>query len=459
MADSQNTVVIDDVGPARKRLTITIPESVIDERLENSLITLMGEAELPGFRRGRAPRRLIEKRFGGAINSETKNQLIASAYSEAIETNKIQVLGEPDDGGALEDLKLEAGKPLTFSVEIEVPPDFELPSLDGMEVLKPVIEVDDDMVNDQIEKFAVNDGSLEAQDEGGPGDYCIGHGVMKDKGGEVLIDLEGAVIQIPAKDSDGKGAILGVMVDDFAKQIGKPKPGDTLKVKCVGPEGHENESVRGKDLEIEYEVERVERIIPASTEQLMARYGMSSEEELRENVTLRLNHRVLLEQQNSMRHQVAANLIDAVQMELPERVTEHQVARNLQRKRFELMHMGVNEQEIENHLAELRTNSQEAAVRELKMFFILARVAEKFEIKLTEEEVQAHLTSMAMERGVRPDQLQKELVESNQIGMVVQQLREHKALDAVLAQADVKELSSEEFNKVMEEKAEARKKS
>ena len=60
---------------------------------------------------------------------------------------------------------------------------------------------------------------------------------------------------IPEKDSEGKGAILGVMVDDFARQVGKPKSGDTLTITCVGPEGHENESVRGKDLEIEYRVD------------------------------------------------------------------------------------------------------------------------------------------------------------------------------------------------------------
>ena len=458
MADTENNVVIEDVGPARKRITITIPETTINERLENSLVTLMAEAEIPGFRRGRAPRRLIEKRFGRMMENETKNQLIASAYSEAIEANKLAVLGEPDDNGTIEELTLETGKPLTFSVEVEVPPEFELPELSGMEVFKPIIEVDDKMVDEQIERLGVNEGTLEAQDTAAAGDYCIGQGTMKDDEGTVLIDLEGAVIQVPdAKVDGGKGQILGVIVDDFAKQLGTLTAGTNVSIKCTGPESHENEAVRGKALTIEYKVERVERIIPASIEQLVARYGLGSEQELRENVTLRLNHKVLLEQQSTMRHQIAANLIDAIKMELPEGVTEQQAARNVQRRRFELMHQGVAEAEIEGHLAELRAASQTSAVRELKMFFILARIAETHDIKINEDEVKGHIAQMAMERGVRPDELQKELIQTNQLGLIVQQLREHKALDVVLQNADVKELDADAFNKKMEERAAAAK--
>ena len=88
--DTEPEVAIEDVGPAAKRLTITISSEVIGRKLTESLGALANEATLPGFRRGKIPRRLLEKRFGSAVRSEAKDQLIADAYAKAIEANAIK---------------------------------------------------------------------------------------------------------------------------------------------------------------------------------------------------------------------------------------------------------------------------------------------------------------------------------------------------------------------------------
>ncbi len=95
-AEASNEVKIENVGPARKRLTITIPPEAITEKLEESIGSMLHEATLPGFRRGKAPRRLLERRFGSTLRSETKDRLIADAYAKAIEQHGIQPLGEPE---------------------------------------------------------------------------------------------------------------------------------------------------------------------------------------------------------------------------------------------------------------------------------------------------------------------------------------------------------------------------
>src|SRR4029453_12902831 len=111
---SANQVKIEDVGPARKRIKITIPAEVIDEKLRESLSTLSHQTALPGFRKGHVPQKLLERRFGTSVRTETKNQLVASPHAEAIEQNQLKRVGEPEPGEEVKTLELEAGKPLSF---------------------------------------------------------------------------------------------------------------------------------------------------------------------------------------------------------------------------------------------------------------------------------------------------------------------------------------------------------
>ena len=327
MAETEvaNDVKIEDVGPCLKKITINIPAEKVNEQMESSLAMVSMEAQLPGFRPGRAPKRLIQKKFGGVIESEARNQLVSSAYAEAIEENKLRVIGEPD-GSAMKDLEVEPGQPVTVELQVEVAPEFDLPGLDGIEVKKPLIEVTDARVDDQLERVKNNEGSLEPQEQAELGDYCIGHGVLKDEAGEVVLDLPGAVIQVPTE-KGGSGLILGVKVDDFGKQIGTPKAGDELTVKSVGPENHEREAVRGKPVEISFTVEQVQRIIPATEESLVQNFGFEDVDQLKQSLKMRLEQRVMVEQQSAMRQQVARHLLESVEFELPEKLTEGQASR------------------------------------------------------------------------------------------------------------------------------------
>jgi len=447
-------VKVEDLGSCRKKISFVVPKATVAERLEMQMGTLVSEAALPGFRPGRVPRRLIEKKFGDQVKQECKNQIIATAYSQAMEQHKLQVLAEPEGNEELAALAVDGSKDLKFHLEVEVAPEFELPELDNLEVKKPVIQIKDEQVTDQIDRLRTNEGTLESQDKASAGDYCIGRGTMRDASAAAdskpLLDLEGAVVQIPTG-KDGKGAILGVMVDDFAKQVGLPKPGDTLTVKCKGPDVHERVDVRGKNLVITFKVERVERIIPAKMEDILAKLGMTDEGQMKEQVRGRLEQRAAVEQQSAMRQQVARKLVDMVKVDMPKHVSERQAERSLARARMEMSYRGVDPAEIENRIAEMRSGSMEQAVAELKLFFIMMKAAQKFNVNVTEDEVNGRIYQIAMERRVRPDKLRAELIQTNQVNMVVQQVREHKAMDALLARAKVTEMPVEEFNKLAAE--------
>ncbi|MDX9912513.1 MAG: trigger factor [Phycisphaerales bacterium] len=448
--ETANKVTINDAGPCRKTIAIEIPADAVDAKLADSLEVVMLEAQLPGFRKGFAPRKLIEKRFGPTIRGTARTELIQSAVQNAIETSNLRLVGEPFADG-LDKIELFDGKPFAFQVSVEVLPEFEMPKLDGIQVRKPIVSVPDDIVDREVERICVNEGSLEERQNAEPGDYLTGHAVMTGPDKQEFYNLKGAVVQIPTADKDGKGMILGVMVDDFAKQFGKPKPGETVTVKVEGPAHHEIEELRGKPLSVAFTVDRIDRIIAAKAEDIATRAGFPSVDALKSAVKARIEQRAFIQQQTVMRQQVSKFLVDHTKFDLPERLSAQQSARSLERKRTELMYRGFEPHQIEEHLARVRNQSASAAQRDLKLFFILNKAAEDLDVKVTEGEINARIAQMAASRGVRPDKLRADIIRQNAVPSIYQQIREHKAMDSILAKAEITEMPADEFNKIMEQ--------
>lgn len=453
---TQNKVDVSDVGPSRKKLRIEIPASAVADSLGTSLEALTADAELPGFRRGHVPKRLIEKKFGAGIRKQAKEQLVAQAFQAACDEKKLRVVGAPVDS-TLEKLELVDGKPFIFEVEVEVAPEFELPNLEGIKVRKPLAEVTDDLLAAEVKKLCVQEGSLEERQSAEPGDYVTGHAKLAGTDGKVYFESDGIVVQVPPADKAPKGMIVGLVVDDLSTQLGTLAAGKQVTIKTKGPENHETEAMRGKDLVIEYTPARIDRIIPADIKEVCARFGLADEDAIKNALRSRLYQRVQIEQAMVMRQQVTKHLLDHTTMEVPERLTASQSQRYLERRRSEMMYRGMDPVAIEEAVAAARAASAADAVRDLKLFFLLDRAAEKLGVRVTESEVNGRIAAMAQERNERPEKLRQALINSNQISTLFTQIREHKTVDAILAKAEVTEMKIEDYRKALEEESKAKK--
>jgi trigger factor len=185
----------------------------------------------------------------------------------------------------------------------------------------------------------------------------------------------------------------------------------------------------------------------------VAKFGLASEEQLREMVSQRLAQRAEVQQQTVMRQQALKYLADHTEFELPQGLTSQQAGRTLERRRLELMYRGVDPMEVEKNMAELRSSSNEAAVRELKNFFLLNKAGEQLDVQVNEGELNAQIVRIAMEQGQQPAAVREAMIKNGQIQNLFQQVREHKTLDAILADAEVEEVSADEFNKRMKDLA------
>lgn len=475
MADDQSVAVedkpklsveIEDSGPARKLLTIEVPEERIKAKIEDSFGTLSDDAAVPGFRRGRAPRRLLERRFGDAVRDDVKGQLLSECFQQACEDNDLDMLGEPDVKG-LEDLKLPDSGAMTFKVEIEISPKVELPDFSTIEVNKEKFEVTDKEIEEQIEQYrerfgraaAVPDAKVEE------GDYVAADVHIyagSEAGGEddALQHNHGTYILVPGKSRDYKGHVAGIVVDDLGKQLAGKTVGEEVLISMTGPEGHENEQIKGQPIAIKIKINAVERLEPASIEQVTENLGVESEDELRTRLKEMLEGQATRRQQTDMHKQVTDQLADKVDLELPEGLTGRQIERVLQRQRIEMMYQGANQQDIEQKIAEQRTESEDEARRQLKLFFIVDQAAKDLEIEVADNEINGQVAMMAMQQGRRPEKVRQEMQQRGELEQLYLQVREQKTLDKIIEQAKVTEVeASKEAEKKPAKKKSSKKKS
>lgn len=455
---TETTVVVENAGPARKRLKITIPASVIDARIAEAYASARDEVQVPGFRRGTAPVALIEKRFGAAILEDLRRRLLTDAYSKALQDHKLQPISEPEVDEAGADLEVKKGKSLAVTMDLEVLPDIAMPKLEDVEVLRPVAEIEEKYVDEEIRRLGYRFGTPSRID--GPFeklDRMVGKATVRVKGAkqDPYFETEECLVVVPDADDQGKGQVLGLLIDDLGPKLEGKKVGDAIVFKTKGPEAHEREELRNAEITVEFAPSQAERIAPSAPEAIAEQMGLGSVDNLRQQVRLSLEARRDQEQRTAMREQAAEWLVEKITFELPEKMSGAQVARNLEMARMRLMQQGLESAEVEMRLAEVRAASEEDTRKRLRAFFILARLAQEMGVDVSDAEVNASIVQMARSRGARPDQVRAELQQSGRLNEMALSIRESKVLDRVLAKAKVSDVAADEWNKKVAEKQKA----
>ncbi len=269
----------------------------------------------------------------------------------------------------------------------------------------------------------------------------------------VYFETDKALCVVPAKEDEGKGAVLGLMIEGLDKSLLGKKTGDTITVSTKGSDGHEREELRGKTITVTYTIGEAERIAPRSTKELAEMFGVETEELFKEQIRDALEQRRDGEQRTAMREQVAEQLTAMIDFPLPTKLTEEQSSRALEQQRMEMISRGMEGAAVENRLAELRGKSAAAAVDRLKLFFIMARLAEHFGVQVTDQELNGRIALMASQQNVRPEQMREQIEKGGRMNEVVSVIRDAKVSDRILSQAKIVDVPAEEWNKLLEARA------
>ncbi|MFH1371040.1 MAG: trigger factor [Planctomycetota bacterium] len=441
MADEQtetkakNTVTIEDAGPCRKKVIVEIPKETISKATDEQYESLRKDALVPGFRKGRAPRRLLEKRFGKDAGETVKLKLLAEASDTAVKESKLDVLREPDVD--YEKITLPDDGPLKFDFEVEVRPEFELPSLDGIPVNKTKVEVTEGHVDAEIEslrKYAgvwtpKDKGKVEAEDQ-----------VVAD----VMLNIEGQEQKLDNTEFTVKphGFIGEIPVEKLDDLLVGAKSGDTKTAEITVPKTYFKEDLRGKKVDMKITVKDIKWLKPAELNQdFITKVGMASEEDLRKAIGERLQSRLENQAKSDMAEQIYKYLFDKTSFELPLDVAADQAVSLLRRQYVNLMMQGIPREQIDEHIEQLKASSEQQAQQQLKVFFIMDKIADKLDIKTTEEEINGHIAQSAIQRKVRPERLKEDMQRDGSLAQFTQQVREQKCVAKLLETAKITEVA------------------
>jgi trigger factor len=433
---------IEDAGPGTKKVSVEIPREKIDSEMEKQFKELRQQAAIPGFRPGHAPQKLIEKRFSSDVKEQVRRSLISESYEQAVEKNKLQVIGEPefDDPDAI---KLPEQGPLSYSFTVEVRPEFTLPDVSNLKVRKPKIEIRDENVDQAMRNLREQQGALVPVEDRGvqEGDYLFADVHIKVDGNVIAHEHDTQLVSRPGK-------LVGIQVDDLPQQLAEMKPGETRTITAHAPDTHPGEALRGKDVQIEITLKDIKHLELAEINQaFMEDLGFENEQELRDALREQMEQKISDDIQQAMREQVNRYLLENTQFELPERLSTKQADRVVSRRAVNLMMRGVPREQVEANIEQLRGGAQEEAVRELKLFFILQKLAEQQGVDVDEAELNGRIAMLAAQRDERPERLKQEMSKDGTLLNMYLQLREEKAIDKVLAQAQVEEVNVEEGQK------------
>jgi trigger factor len=454
-------VECESIGSLRIKLSVSIPRETLDEHLGREYGQLQREAAIPGFRKGRAPMKLIEKRFSNDVGSELLMKLLTNSYMAAIKKEELEPIGDPmvwvrapedrtDDKGvastvetdrlmtvekAVDLMKLPETGPMTYACEVELKPKFELPALDGITLTKPKIEVTDQDVTEQIRRINSRRATL-VPVEGGPimeQDLLYTDMVMTVEGREVLRE---ANFDVPARST----WVKGVGLKDFGTAAAGKKVGDTIVAEGEVSADHDDADIRGKKATFSFTVREIKRIhVPPVDQETLDMFAVANEGELLKRIREVLESQAAERTRELLRRQAADHLVKTIAMDVPGDLSQRLTARALTSRAIGLLRDGMSAEDVNRKIDEMRDAQGEAVAHDLKLTFILEKAAETFDIDVAEEELNSAIAEIAYHQNKRFDRVRDELSKENGLLNLYLRLRDDKTLDYIVARAEVKD--------------------
>jgi len=451
---SKNVVTIEDSGPCKKKVSIEIPAEAIKDQLNEQYEQLRKDADVPGFRKGRAPLRLLEKKYGSNVREQVKLKLLAQAVEEVTEDKKLDTLGEPDVDH--EKIELPDEGPMKFEFEVEVRPEFELPALEGIAVEKPKADITDEQIDEELLSMRKRAGLWVPKETGKveSGEQIIADAVLNIDGQKEHEKLDNTEIFVRPN-----GFVGPVPVEGLDKLLIGAKIGDVKKEKIEVPNTYYNEQYRSKKIEVEIEIKEIKQLEPAELDkEFFGRHNVDDESGLREMIRDSYAEYSQRQAKTAMGDQVYQYLLKETTFDLPADVVADQSARIMQRQYTNMLMQGTGKEQVDEQMDQLRASSQEQAVEQLKLLFVMEKIADKFDIKVSEEEINGYIAQAAASRGRRPEKMRAELIKDGSLAQFGMQIREQKCIEKLLETAKITDVDPAKAAKKTAKKKPAEKK-
>lgn len=427
-----------DAGTARKIATVTFDADEIKNK-ENEACKEIGKiANIPGFRKGKAPAAVIRKRFSKELKDELTRKVSSDAYESILENKEIKVYSI---------LKVDAGDPssengASVEVTVDLEPEFEIPDYENFEVTINPTDVSDEDIDNEINALRDQRASFDEVDRAAKeGDYikCSYEGELDGKPvAEILPDKPMYGKQTNTWEEAGQAKGLGV--DAIAQGVVGMKSGDKKDIEASFEEDFEVEPLAGKTISYKLEVHEVrEKKPPALNEEFFKSIKVENLEELKDRVLTDLETRKKRENQNAKRSQVTQKILDTPDFPLPQQAVEDESNSIFQSRAQRAIQQGTKQEDIESQKDELWKEARIQGEARVKLTLILGKIAEKEKVNVSNEDLARAASQEAMMMRKDPTTYIKELSKDRrQLHRLRQDILHDKTLDLVADKAKEK---------------------
>lgn len=426
---------IDALAPCRKKIAVTIPPERIQAEYDRQYGEINQAFALPGFRKGHAPRSLLERRFGARLADDVKDSLVRAALETLVRDHKVEPLQPPAiDAQAL---TLVPGRALDFEFELMTRPEFATPVWKGLEMRVAPVSASAAEVDAALEQLRRREATLSTAEGAvvGDGDVLVLTWVARGAQGEELARDEGAYHML------GRGALGGLPAEDVDAALRGQKAGASVTVKVRASDEDPREALRGRELELVVTLTEVKRyVLPPVDEAFLKRHDYDDEAEMRKDLERQVVRAKARERDREAEEALVDGLVAGVALTLPEEIVAQELEGWTARRREELAQEGVVAgPALEQRLEEGRVEARAAIERDMRRFFVLDRIAREESLAATDGEVAQALTEIAQAYGRPVEEVLQAYRDGGRIEELRSSLRHRKVREAVRRAAQVVE--------------------
>lgn len=415
-------------------LEIEVEQIKFEEAMDKAYKKVVKKLNIPGFRKGKAPKALVERHVGiEYLNEEALDFIIPEAYVEAIEETKI----DPIDKPKVDIIQMENGKPLIFKATVEVKPEVELGEYIGLEVEKQEIEISDEEVDGELEKLRQRHAQLVNIEEG-PAEF-------KDM---VVIDFEGFVDDVAFPGGTGNDYSLelgsGSFIPGFEDQLVGAKVGEATDVKVTFPEDYHAAELAGKEALFKVAVKGIKRKELANLDDEFAKDVSEFEtlQELKNDILNRLKEAATEQSKNKLKDELVEKAVQASNVEIPEIMVQQKIDTMLQNFSQRLSMQGMKLEDYLKYsntdMETVRTEYREAAQKAVNIDLVLEAISEKEGIQVSEEEIDVKIAEMAGRYNSEPEVFKQWLVNADNMEPLKKSIIIDKTVDFIQEKAAIK---------------------
>lgn len=413
-------------------LKITAPAAEVNAGYKKAVKKIADQVNIPGFRKGKAPRAIIEMHYGKEAVKQEAFEIVANkAYSEALDQEKLIPVSDPK----VEESTFEEGKDMELTIKVTLKPEPELGEYKGLHVEKKEVEVTDEQVDAQIKDMMGRDAKMVVAEEG----------AVIEKGDFAIIDFAGTVDGEPFSGGEGKGYPLEVgsnsFIPGFEDQLVGLSKGDSTDVEVTFPEEYFVKDLAGKEAIFKVNIQDVKRkeLPELNDEYVASKTDFKTVEELRANYKERMQKAAEANAKAEYEHELIDLAVANAKFSVPEIMIEDKISQMVDEMKMSLesrkMSLDMYMQYTGLDMAKIRENQRPVAEENVKTDLVLDAIAKAEDIQVDMADVDAEIAAISAQHGAAPEEVKKIIKGNGTMGLLLANILRRKAAHVVIDSA------------------------